>query len=104
MELDLTISKKRARELTLRETAGMPPQKVSCIEDIMEAEYDPIVYVGPPAALVRDPPDEIIDEFAPLAPATTARGMWELTPADHQLPYYVINVGPPPALLRSVNL
>ena len=104
MELDITISKKRERELSLRET-GLPPKKVSCIEDAMEAEYDPIVYVGLPAALVRDPPDEIIDEFAPLEPATTApRGMWELTPEDRQLPYYVINVGPPPALRRSVNL
>jgi len=104
MELDLAISKKRERELTLRETPGMPPKKVSCIEDAMEAEYDPIVYVGPPAPLVRDPPDEIIDEFAPLEPATAPRGMWELTPEDRQLPYYVINVGPPPALRRSVNL
>ena len=98
MELDITLSKKRERELTLREK-GLPPKKVSCIEDVMEPEYDPIVYVRPPAPLVRDPPDEIIDEFAPLEPAATTRGMWELTPAE-----LLFIIGPPPALLRSVNL
>ena len=59
MEIDIIISRKRPRELTLRET-GLPPKKVPCIQVVpMEVEYehfpDPIDIgdIGPPPRLLR---------------------------------------------------
>ena len=59
-------------------------------------EIERTVLFGPPPPLVRSPPNEIIDDT--LYPEPALRGMWEITPADRELLYFI---GLPPRLVRN---